>query len=397
MLGREYIGNMAKRLALYFVLGVTAISAMAQVPEKIHGKNKRLMPNAYYVEQIALWRQETQKDPLNADAWYNYYRASRNAYVKGDEQENRVTRGTGRFVRLQGIVDSMSVHLPESFEYHHVRWMNGYGDASLLPNLQRAHAMAPQRPEPYLDLVAHYELTGEDSLRKAMCGAYLQLNDYSPGLLNYGRNLLAGLAPNAILITHGDKDTEAGWILQGSRDFRTDVQLLNLDMLLRKDYRERQFQRSGIAPLAEDPLTSDAAFAWYQAHIIEHIATNTAGRPVEVSLSVDGPYTAGVNEALHVTGLSCRYSTTPFDTWPALYANYTQHYQLDYLNAPFRPDISEGNVREFNAHYLPSLRALCEALARSDAWEGETKYRTMAERVRLDAEREAEFQNSYGR
>ncbi|HEY0977031.1 MAG TPA: hypothetical protein VGE21_06130 [Flavobacteriales bacterium] len=388
---------MTLRLALFFLLSGTVFAAMAQVPEKIHGKNKRLMPNAYYVEQVGLWRAEVAKEPRNAEAWYNCYRASRNAYIKGDEQENKDSRGTGRFVRLQGIVDSMAVRVPESFEFHHVRWMNGYGDAGLLPYLQRANAMAPQRPEPYLDLVAHYELTGEDSLRRATCAAYLKLSDYSPGLLNYGRNLLAGLAPNAILLTHGDKDTEAVWLLQCGPGLRTDVQLLNLDLLLRQDYRERQFQRLGIAPLAVDPLSSDAAFAEYQAHIIAHIAGNSANRPVEVSLSVEGPYTAGVQEALHVTGLSYRYSTAPFNNWLDLYANYYNHYDLDYLRAPYTPDISQGNVREFNAHYLPSLMALCEGLNRASAWDGEYRFREMVARVRRDAECEAEFQRSYGR
>ena len=128
---------MGMRLAFFFLLSGTAFAAMAQVPEKIHGKNKRLMPNGYYVEQVGLWRAEVAKEPQNAEAWYNYYRASRNAYIKGDEQENTDTRGTGRFGRLQGIVDSMAVRVPESFEFHHVRWMNGYGDVSLLPYLLR--------------------------------------------------------------------------------------------------------------------------------------------------------------------------------------------------------------------------------------------------------------------
>lgn len=139
---------MGMRFAFFFLLSGTAFAAMAQVPEKIHGKNKRLMPNAYYVEQVGLWRAEVAKEPQNAEAWYNYYRASRNAYIKGDEQENKDTRGTGRFGRLQGIVDSMAVRVPESFEFHHVRWMNGYGDASLLPYLLRAKVLAPQRPRP---------------------------------------------------------------------------------------------------------------------------------------------------------------------------------------------------------------------------------------------------------
>lgn len=374
---------------LYLVLisGIASACACGQAPEKIYGKNKRLMPNTYYVEQMGLWRAETQKEPRNADAWYNYYRASRNAYVVGDEQETKDTRGTGRFARLQGIVDSMAVLVPGSFEYQHVRWMNGYGDASLLPYLLRAHAMFPQRPEPYMDLVTYYELAGADSLRVATSKAYLALKDYSPGLLHYGRNLLAGLAPDALLLTHGDKDTEAVWLLQDGQGLRTDIHLLNLDMLLRKEYREREFERAGIAPLPKDPLSSDAAFAWFQQNIIAHISANTRHRPVEVSLSVEGPWAASIGGALYLTGLSYRYTDTVFDAVPDLIANYEHRYQLEPLYTPFTPDLSEGNVRQFNGHYLPSLFALCDHYSKLGE-EGKVKeYKALAERITADAGR----------
>ncbi len=65
----------------------------AQVAEKIYGKNKVLKPNSYYLNQLELWKIETEKNPTNPDAWYNFYRASRNAYIKGDEDNSQHSKG----------------------------------------------------------------------------------------------------------------------------------------------------------------------------------------------------------------------------------------------------------------------------------------------------------------
>ena len=43
--------------------------AMAQEPEHIYGKNKRLMSVPYYKQQAGLWKAVVDKDPTHADAW----------------------------------------------------------------------------------------------------------------------------------------------------------------------------------------------------------------------------------------------------------------------------------------------------------------------------------------
>ena len=75
--------------------------------KKYMEKNKVLKPNEYYLQQIELWKLEVEKDSKNADAWYNYYRASRNAYIKGEEDDSQKAKGISRFNRLKNIVDEM--------------------------------------------------------------------------------------------------------------------------------------------------------------------------------------------------------------------------------------------------------------------------------------------------
>jgi len=373
------------------------LSATAQKPEHIYGKNKRLMPVAYNQQQAGLWKEVVNKDPKNADAWLNYYTASRNAYVVGQEGENPDSRGSQRFARFDSIVNAMEKHVPGTFEYDLVKWANGYNDPSLLPYLEKAHALAPQRPEPYMALITAYERMGKDSLRDALCKAYLQLGDFSPGLLSYGYNLLEGQQPNAVLFAHGDKDSEAIWLIQHGMGIREDVQLLNLDLLLAKDYRERVFKNMNVPQLSYDPLSSDADFARYQQYIVSHVAAALPGRPIYVSLSADGPYTLPISGALHLTGLAYRYSTAPFDPLPELIDNYVSRYALYNLTHPAEEDgdIAVDNVHQFDANYLPSLFMIIDHYATSGDEEAMKKFKDIARQVAADAGRSNEFETHF--
>jgi hypothetical protein len=351
------------------------------------------MPVAYYQQQAGLWKAVVDKDPTHADAWLNYYTASRNAFVVGQEGENATSRGPQRFARFDSLVNAMEKHVPGTFEYDLVKWRNGYNDPSLLPYLEKAHALAPQRPEPYMDLIVAYERMGKDSLRDALCKAYLQLRDFSPGLLNYGYNLLMGMQPNAVLFAHGDKDTQAIWLAQHGMGIREDVQLLNVDLLLAKDYRERVFKDLKVPQLDYDPLSSNAAFSQYRQHIITEVAAALPDRPVYVSLSAEGPYTRPIANALHLTGLAYRYSTAPFDPLPELIDNYVSRYALYSLTHPAEEegDISLDNVHQFNADYLPSLFAVIEHYTSNGDEAAAKKFEDIARQVAADAGRSAEF------
>ena len=54
---------------------------------------------------------------------------------------------------------------------------------------------------------------------------------YPPFLLDFGRNMMAGLPPDAILFTGGDTDTEPRLCLQASEGFRPDVTVVKLSFL----------------------------------------------------------------------------------------------------------------------------------------------------------------------
>jgi hypothetical protein len=334
--------------------------ASAQQPEKIYGKNRVLKSNDYYLEQKKLWKKETDKDPKNADAWYNYYRADRNSYIVGEETDSLNTKGINRFERLKKTVSEMGKQVPESYEYNYVKWLNGNNDLSLFPYLEKAHLRAPEKSEPLMSLIYYYEIKGDNAKRDVSAQAAYNTGEFSPGLLNYGYNLLAGLEKNAIVFTEGDKDTDAIFLLQQGKGIRKDVRLINLNLLLIKEYRERILKELQVPEWNVDPLANTETYATYQQSIIEQFAKNKTRRPVAVAVTVSTPYTKTIKEKLCLTGLAFEYSPIKTNELKSLKRNLEELYLLDYLTVYLPHDISVEMMHRFNENYLPALKLLQE-------------------------------------
>ncbi len=65
---------------------------------------------------------------------------------------------------------------------------------------------------------------------------YAAKASYNDSLLNMGKQFLDSVPPNSILITGGDNDTYPLWYLQEVKEYRTDVLVLNYNMLGAKRY-----------------------------------------------------------------------------------------------------------------------------------------------------------------
>ena len=182
-----------KKLILFLttLLLLNLITAFCNTgPEKVVSIRKVVKPHAWYVQQANLWEQEIEKDPSNADAWMNYYTANRMAKITGkvDEPADR-----HRFSSLDHIVKRMEKSVPNSFEYHYIKWYNGNGNTQLFGHLEKAFEIDPFRTETYYDFILYYELTGERSRMAEFCKKLFNRNDISPALLAYNYNVLQSL------------------------------------------------------------------------------------------------------------------------------------------------------------------------------------------------------------
>ena len=328
----------------------------AQKPEKIYPNARDHKPIAYFKEQSALWKKETEKDPKNADAWYNYYYANRNLCfndtTRGSEEKHEV---------VNKLLAEMGKAVPNSYEYNLAMWQNGGWNMELLPYLKKAESLGPDRSE-HLDFsIVLSEIAGNMEDRDKYSVKKEEAGQFSTGMLYYNYNVLMGLDPNAILVTSGDNDTYPVWLLQ-SRGIRKDVNIVHVGMLYLEEYRKAMFARLGIAdytfPKSDQP---DSLKAWrdnYKRRIIEHLVQNSKGHPVYVALTAAGHgYIGSIEDKLYLTGLAYRYSKTPLDNMAILKRNFEQQYALDYIEKAFYSDISPALVKMINCNYiLPMLK-----------------------------------------
>ena len=107
----------------------------AQKPEPILSFATYVKESAYYKQQASLWKKETQTNPQNAFAWFNYYRATRNL-VRTDTSDRRSQEE--KYQQQADIVNEMEKVIPNTYEYNLAKWMHHGQNFAYLKHLKKA-------------------------------------------------------------------------------------------------------------------------------------------------------------------------------------------------------------------------------------------------------------------
>lgn len=356
---KNKITHMKKLLFFAMLLVQTAQNSFAQKAEPIVSFALCLKSGAYYTEQISLWKAEIDKDKTNSYAWYNYYRANRNA-IRKDTSDHRSFQEKNK--ALQDLVIEMEKAVPNSYDYAIVKWMNEGNNFTYLPYLKKAEELGSNRTEHYPDMMGWGEVTRDLAKKEKYSKLMYENTTVSPGLMYYNYNVLAGLKPNAILITCGDNDTYPAW-MQQALGFRKDVYVINAYLIHIESYRTKLFKELGIEPLKPneiDTTSYEKEQKWYDEKLIKTLASNKKGYPVYLALTCGENFTKPIEENLYLTGLAYEYSTTVIDNLALLKRNFEQVYLLDYIQHSFFTDISEYYSKLTHCNYIVPMIKLYE-------------------------------------
>ncbi len=327
----------------------------AQKPEKIYGNARQKKTISYYKEQAMAWKKETEKNPKDPNAWYNYYYVYRNLYFN-DTTDKRSYEQKNDFIL--SIVEDMGKNIPESYEYNLCKWMAGGYDMKLLPYLNKAAAIGENRTEHFDYMISIGELNRNIKERDLYSKKKFDAGLLSTGIIYYNYNVLMGLEQNAILITSGDNDTYPIWYLQ-SLGIRKDITVINLNLILIDDYRNKLFNEIGVAKWQSDWKTK-SEYEKFNKGIIKHIASNSKNLSAYVALTAAGceKFTDSIQEKLFLIGLSYIYSNKTLDNIAFLKKNIEQLYAFDYIDKAFYQDISPDMVKMINGNYTVPLFTL---------------------------------------
>jgi len=344
---------------IFFASLILFISARAQKAEKIVGRARQQKSIAYYKEQALAWKKETESRPTDPEVWYNYYYVNRNL-LYSDTTDTRTDEEKQAF--FDQLLRDMEKNVPNSYEFNLCKWMAGGFDMSLLPYLKKAAALGTNRTE-HIDFMINIGETMRNTADRNLYSIKkFEAGLFSTGILYYNYNVLAGLPPNAILISSGDNDTYPIWYLQAT-GIRKDVTVINLHLLHLDDYRKKLFTEMGITDLDKTGDGKNSTLVQnpdYQKNLIRHIASNKKNYPVLVALTTacNNQYTSTVEQDLYLTGLAYQYSTKAIDNMALLKRNVEQYFALDYIDKPFYNDISPDLVKHINTNYLVPLLKL---------------------------------------
>ena len=193
--------------------------------------------------------------------------------------------------------------------------------ARLAPALEAARkaAAAGHRYSTYAHVMlwAHYTASGRLAEARQEMKLLGELGYYPPFLLDFGRNMMTGLLPDAILFTGGDHDTEPLLCLQATEGLRPDVTVVKLSFLwypktsaaLRDSHRlPLSLSNHQLDELWSQPDSVAGKPDARYARMLEDVVTNALeqNRPVYFAATVDRGLMADWQEHLVREGIYSR-------------------------------------------------------------------------------------------
>lgn len=350
--------NRIIRIVLLTTLVVVSSMAFSQSDtkaKKIYSIRKIINSKEWYAEQAKLWKKETEQNPSNADAWYNYYRASEFALKLGIPISS-----TSHIIPLVNIREDMWKAIPESFEYHLLYGWSLEKSEDQKRVLEKAYKIKPDDPRIYYALITLYERTGQTDKMKDICKKLYESRDCPSDLLEYNYNVLASIEKDGILFTNGDNDTYPVWMLQYVKGIRPDILMLNIHMSKDLTYLQKKIRAKDIQ-LNVDKFDIEK--------LIPLILQKAPHRKIYLANTVDMQHLKSLQENLYLTGLVHQYSDKRFDNIALIKKHFEKVYRLDYLQYNWyneNPDSGEYPVAHTNTNYIMPLLLLIDHYKLSD-------------------------------
>ena len=334
----------AKHLIIASLLALASGGATAQEAETVRGIVVAEHDSAWYAGQVAAWEREVRRHPGSEPAWRNLFRAAR--YL--DERYDPAGQ------RMAGILARMKRKIPDSFTWHLCRYESWLAPEEREADLARCLELQPDNVEAFDNYLCHFWMKGDFERAYAYGRRYFESGCYSPALLQYSWNQLAGLPEGAIFVGNGDAELIPKIVLQGGKDVHRDKVVVPLSFLCLPEYVAALCGQLGVpVPQVSDSLSwNDRADA-----VVEHLI-RTSGRPVYFAPSIGAERLRAFSQNLYSEGLVLRYSAVPYDNMAVMKRNVEQRYLLDGLRMSFVPQREWSAAAMMQLNYVVALQPL---------------------------------------
>ena len=163
-----------------------------------------------------------------------------------------------------------------------------------------AYQLYPQSKELTFEMIKYYEKTNQLSLKKSLVANY----GINLSLQEYGHNLLQSVEKNGILVTYGVKDSYSVWYNQEVKKIRTDVNVINYDLLRDDEYRSTIKKRYNLQ-LNTSYMSG--------VLLLKDIGIKNSEKPIFYSASISKLLLKELQGQLYPTGLAFKFSSIPLN------------------------------------------------------------------------------------
>ena len=333
-----------KKIIFVLLAVFSGAVTFAQKAEPIKGIVRETHDSAWYAAQVKAWEKEVRREPRSETAWQNLFDATRYACMFNGED----------YGPAQQIVERMKRKIPGTFTYHYCRFRASMGDEPDR-DMERAIELGEDNIDAYDAFIGYLWRTGQFSRMYGFGRRYFESGWFSPNLLQYAYNQLAGLPEGAIFIGNGDSELIPKVVLQGGLNKHRDKVIVPLSFLNSTDYVDSLCARLGI----QAPKINPAPANWDEAadSVVRYLIEKS-GRPVYFAPTIGTERLKAFSDRLYSEGLVLRYSATPYDNLAVMKRNVEQRYLLDYLRVNFVPQKEWVSAGYLQLNYVVALQPL---------------------------------------
>ena len=332
---------MRKTIVIALVL-MCSMMALAQKKETIEIKRtveswiSDIREPEWYMEQRKAWQEAVDANPKDEWAWRNLFCATNGLY-SSDYGEDKDKSWTADVIR------KMEAAIPDSYTLNlcKCRFSQTTGsDASQRGDFIR-NAVKLMPRDAYagdVDFLA-CQLWSIDPWNGNVERLFRQSywNNYYPlRIMQYNRNMLLSMQPNALYFANGDIRLAPMKIIQEALKERRDVIIIPISYFHSDSFMNALYQKLDIKPLAininDYGKYGEEWYKYYEADIIMYLI-NATQRPTY--FSTDILKETGLNkDSIYNEGLLLKYSPVQYDNFAVAMHNVKEVYSLEYLTEP---------------------------------------------------------------
>lgn len=334
---------------LIFIVLLSLNQTIGQKAQKIVSPAIKMESQEWYKEQAKLWKTKIDKDPGNEENWFQYYRACN--YTNDFGRDNLVK-----------ISEEAKKAVPESFAYYYMmEKLDGFNS----PYMDSAYAKRPEYTDIWEGMLVRAITNGDKANQVLFSEKLFNSDEEDVSLYHWGYNILQSLEKNAILFTHGDNDTFGAWILQGAKNVRSDVHVVNTALLMDSTYCNKYWNLfvKDEKWMSIQKFYSDKKVEWDNGHAYTRFLMKKfadSARPVHMTIGTPKYFKSDFEEdELFLTGLTYRYDPTKKSSSIAfLIKNFESVYKLEYIEQRYFSNIWDNQAKYMAKTYLTGLLKL---------------------------------------